>query len=123
MGGDRIAGPKVILEPKKKKLLVVDLKKGYLGEDFGNTVPSIMGNVFFLFREYLLNNQDFMRCSFRHLILVKLSPCRICWANSCAQNELDLAKKQFDLCDEDGSGGCRTCRWKVMSNRGSRWLG
>ena len=68
-------------------------------------------------------NQDFMRCSFRHLILVKLSPCRICWANSCAQNELDLAKKQFDLCDEDGSGGCRTCRWKVMSNRGSRWLG
>lgn len=48
MGGDRIAGPKVILEPKKKKLLVVDLKKGYLGEDFGNTVPSIMGNVFFI---------------------------------------------------------------------------
>ena len=62
----------------------------------------------FFISEVSIEQAGFHEMGFRHLILVKLSPCRVCWANSCAQSELDLAKKQFDLCDEDGSGGCRT---------------
>ena len=44
-----IAGPKVMLEPKKKKLLVVDIiKEGILRGRMGN-IASIMGNAFFYF--------------------------------------------------------------------------